>query len=65
MLLRLYADELPYRALEKPERPFLAILGGAKISDKIQLIDNLLDKVSDPRDLHSVHNFHLVLCSAG
>ena len=35
----------PHRALENPERPFLAILGGAKISDKIQLIDNLLDKV--------------------
>lgn len=35
-----------YRALENPERPFLAILGGAKVSDKIQLIDNLLDKVN-------------------
>ncbi|KAG6889784.1 hypothetical protein C0992_004202 [Termitomyces sp. T32_za158] len=34
------------RALEKPDRPFLAILGGAKVSDKIQLIDNLLDKVN-------------------
>jgi len=34
------------KALENPERPFLAILGGAKISDKIQLIDNLLDKVN-------------------
>jgi|ERR1700722_13250587 len=33
------------KALEKPERPFLAILGGAKVSDKIQLIDNMLDKV--------------------
>lgn len=33
------------KALEKPDRPFLAILGGAKVSDKIQLIDNLLDKV--------------------
>lgn len=34
------------KALESPERPFLAILGGAKISDKIQLVDNLLDKVN-------------------
>jgi 3-phosphoglycerate kinase len=33
------------KALESPQRPFLAILGGAKISDKIQLIENLLDKV--------------------
>ncbi|QPG72836.1 phosphoglycerate kinase [Brettanomyces nanus] len=33
------------KALENPVRPFLAILGGAKVSDKIQLIDNLLDKV--------------------
>ncbi|VEU21285.1 DEKNAAC102670 [Brettanomyces naardenensis] len=34
------------KALENPDRPFLAILGGAKVSDKIQLIDNLLDKVN-------------------
>ncbi|KAE8212104.1 hypothetical protein CF319_g5335 [Tilletia indica] len=33
------------KVLESPERPFLAILGGAKISDKIQLIENMLDKV--------------------
>ena len=33
------------KALESPQRPFLAILGGAKISDKILLIENLLDKV--------------------
>lgn len=43
----LVAKELEYfaKALENPVRPFLAILGGAKVSDKIQLIDNLLDKV--------------------
>ncbi|KAG7665634.1 PGK1 [[Candida] subhashii] len=43
----LMAKELEYfaKALENPNRPFLAILGGAKVSDKIQLIDNLLDKV--------------------
>ncbi|KAF9050792.1 phosphoglycerate kinase [Hymenopellis radicata] len=34
------------KALEKPDRPFLAILGGAKVSDKIQLIENMLDKVN-------------------
>jgi len=34
------------KALENPNRPFLAILGGAKVSDKIQLIDNMLDKVN-------------------
>lgn len=34
------------KALEHPEKPFLAILGGAKVTDKIQLIENLLDKVN-------------------
>lgn len=44
----LMKKELDYfaQALENPQRPFLAILGGAKVSDKIQLIDNLLTKVN-------------------
>ncbi len=43
----LMEKELNYmgKALESPEKPFVAILGGAKVSDKIEVIDNLLGKV--------------------
>jgi len=43
----LMQKELQYfeKVLEKPDRPFLGILGGAKIADKIQLVNNLLEKV--------------------
>ncbi|KAF2885450.1 hypothetical protein ILUMI_20730 [Ignelater luminosus] len=45
----LLKKELQYfaKALDNPDRPFLAILGGAKVADKIQLIENLLDKVNE------------------
>lgn len=44
----LLKKELEYfaRALESPVSPFLAVLGGAKVKDKIQLIKSLLDKVN-------------------
>ncbi|MEK4297809.1 phosphoglycerate kinase [Oceanobacillus sp. FSL W8-0428] len=35
------------KALEDPARPFTAIIGGAKVKDKINVIDNLLDKVDN------------------
>ncbi|KAG6578205.1 phosphoglycerate kinase 1 [Phytophthora cinnamomi] len=41
--------ELVYfaKALDNPQRPFVSILGGAKVADKIQLIMNMLDKVDE------------------
>ena len=43
----LMEKELRYlgHALESPERPFVAILGGAKVSDKLEVIENMLGKV--------------------
>ena len=43
----LMEKEITYlgKALEAPERPFVAIIGGSKISGKIEVIENLLDKV--------------------
>jgi len=43
----LMQKELDYlgKALEHPEKPFVAILGGAKVSDKIAVIQNLMKKV--------------------
>jgi phosphoglycerate kinase len=43
----LMEKELEYlgKALQHPEKPFVAVLGGAKVSDKIPVIKNLLDKV--------------------
>jgi phosphoglycerate kinase len=43
----LMEKELEYlgRALHSPEKPFVAILGGAKVSDKIPVITHLMDKV--------------------
>lgn len=45
----LMSAELQYfsKALTSPPRPFVAILGGAKVKDKIQLINNLLDRVDE------------------
>jgi phosphoglycerate kinase len=44
----LMEQEIKYlgHVLESPERPFVAILGGAKVSDKLEVIENMLGKVN-------------------
>jgi phosphoglycerate kinase len=43
----LMGKEVEYlgRVLQKPDRPFVAVLGGAKVSDKLEVIENLIAKV--------------------
>jgi phosphoglycerate kinase len=43
----LMAAEVEYlgRVLERPDRPFVAVLGGAKVSDKLEVIQNLIPRV--------------------
>ena len=45
LLIRKELDNLG-KVLKSPERPFVAVLGGAKVSDKIKVIENLLPKVN-------------------
>jgi phosphoglycerate kinase len=47
LLVILMVYPLLFQAINNPARPFLAILGGAKVADKIQLIKNMLETVDE------------------
>ena len=51
------------KVLNSPKRPFTAILGGAKVSDKIQLIDKLLDFCDNLLTVSYTHLTLPTICS--
>ena len=63
----LMQKELDYlgRALTNPERPFVVILGGAKVKDKIGVIENLIPKADAILRDKGVYIAPDVLCNAG
>ena len=60
LLIRKEVEALS-KITENPERPLVAILGGAKVSDKINVIENLLTKV-DALLIGGCHGLHLPAC---
>ena len=61
--------ELAYlgKAISNPERPFVAVLGGAKVSDKIEVVENLM-KMADAMLIgggDGVHVFEIAGAASG
>ena len=57
-------------ALNSPRRPFVSVLGGAKVSDKIGVISNLLEKadtiiIGGGMTAHTTNPVPFILCGAG